>query len=439
MKNSLFGTDGIRGVVGQDLFTPPALERIGRAITQWAQQRVGLNSRMLLACDTRASCPLVKEQLIRGLADPGLTIIDTLVTPTPVAYWLVANANDAQWGIVISASHNPYRFNGIKIIAPGGTKLSTEDEQTITELYYSLPEETQLFPPAITQRTDGQALYLRMLNSFFPADFLHGTTVSLDCANGSSSDLGPAAFRHFGAHVCAYNATPNGTNINECCGAVHTEGLQKAVINDKADFGFAFDGDGDRVIAVNRTGNVKDGDDILALLSKHPTYVTEPAVVGTIISNQGLAAHLAEHGKTLLRANVGDKHVHACMHENKLLVGGEPSGHIIVRDYLGTGDGIFTALRIAEGSLLAHNHMLESFTKYPLITVNIPVTVKKDLMTEPFAEIIKNFEKKLPLGRLVIRYSGTEPLLRLVVEDRDAAHAQDMAQQLGSTLQKMLL
>lgn len=439
MKNSLFGTDGIRGVAGQDLFTPASLERIGRAIAQWAQQKVGTTSRVLLASDTRASCPTVKEQLIRGLAHPGLTIIDTFVTPTPVAYWLVANANDAQWGIVISASHNPHRYNGIKVIAPGSTKLSARDEQEITDLYYSLPEKAQLYPPTITQRTDGQALYLRMLDSFFPADFLHGTTVSLDCANGSSSDLGPAAFRHFGAQVHAYNATPNGTNINDGCGAVHPEGLQKSVVNDSADFGFAFDGDGDRVIAVNRTGDVKDGDDILALLAKHPCYVTEPAVVGTIVSNQGLAAHLAEHGKKLLRANVGDKYVHACMHENNLLVGGEPSGHIIVRDYLGTGDGIFTALRIAEGSLLAHNSMLESFVKYPLVTVNIPVTVKKDLTTEPFAGVIKEFEQKLPLGRLVIRYSGTEPLLRLVVEDRDPAHAQDMAKQLGATLQKMLL
>jgi phosphoglucosamine mutase len=368
-----------------------------------------------------------------------LTIIDTLVTPTPVAHWLVANANDAQWGIIISASHNPHRYNGIKVIAPNGTKLSAAEEQEITSIYYALPEEAKLYTPTITQRTDSQALYLRMLDSFFPSDFLHGTTVSLDCAHGASSDLGPAAFRHFGAQVHAYNATPNGTNINDGCGAVHPEGLQKAVVNDNANFGFAFDGDGDRVIVVNRIGDVKDGDDILALLAKHPRYVTEPAVVGTIVSNQGLAAHLAEHGKTLLRANVGDKHVHACMHENNLLVGGEPSGHIIVRDYLGTGDGIFTALRIAEGSLVAHNHLLESFTKYPLVTVNIPVTVKKDLTTEPFAGVIKEYEQKLPLGRLVIRYSGTEPLLRLVVEDRDAAHAHDLAKQLGTTLQRMLL
>jgi phosphoglucosamine mutase len=439
MKNSLFGTDGIRGVVGQELFTPAPLERIGRALAQWAQQRIGATSRVLIASDTRASCPTVKEQLIKGLAHPGLTIIDTLVTPTPVAHWLVANANDAQWGIIISASHNPHRYNGIKVIAPNGTKLSAAEEQEITSIYYALPEEAKLYTPTITQRTDSQALYLRMLDSFFPSDFLHGTTVSLDCAHGASSDLGPAAFRHFGAQVHAYNATPNGTNINDGCGAVHPEGLQKAVVNDNANFGFAFDGDGDRVIVVNRIGDVKDGDDILALLAKHPRYVTEPAVVGTIVSNQGLAAHLAEHGKTLLRANVGDKHVHACMHENNLLVGGEPSGHIIVRDYLGTGDGIFTALRIAEGSLVAHNHLLESFTKYPLVTVNIPVTVKKDLTTEPFAGVIKEYEQKLPLGRLVIRYSGTEPLLRLVVEDRDAAHAHDLAKQLGTTLQRMLL
>ena len=439
MKNSLFGTDGIRGVVGQELFTPAPLERIGRALAQWAQQRVGITSRVLIASDTRASCPTVKEHLIRGLAHPGLTIIDTLVTPTPVAHWLVANANDAQWGIIISASHNPHRYNGIKVIAPQGTKLSATEEREITDLFYALPEEAKLYTPTITQRTDSQALYLRMLDSFFPSDFLHGTTVSLDCAHGASSDLGPAAFRHFGAQVHAYNATPNGTNINDGCGAVHPEGLQKAVVADNANFGFAFDGDGDRVIAVNRSGDVKDGDDILALLAKHPRYVTEPAVVGTIITNQGLAAHLAEHGKTLLRANVGDKHVHACLHKNNLLVGGEPSGHIIVRDYLGTGDGLFTALRIAEGCITKHNHELESFIKYPLVTVNIPVTVKKDLTTEPFAGVIKKYENKLPLGRLVIRYSGTEPLLRLVVEDRDPAHAHELAQQLSTTLQKMLL
>lgn len=439
MKNSLFGTDGIRGVVGQDLFTPTALERIGRSIAHWAKQKVGTTSRVLIASDTRLSCPTVKEQLIKGLAHPDLTIIDTLITPTPVAYWLVANANDAQWGIVISASHNPYRYNGIKVIAPGSAKLSAHDEQEITELFYSLPEEATYTTPNITQRTDSQALYLRMLDSFFPSDFLHGTTVSLDCAHGASSDLAPAAFRHFGAQVHAYNATPNGTNINDNCGAVHPEGLQKAVITDKAHFGFAFDGDGDRVIAINGAGEVKDGDDILALLAKHPRYVTEQSVVGTIVSNQGLAAHLEEQGKTLLRAQVGDKYVNACMHENNLLVGGEPSGHIIVRDYLGTGDGLFTALRIAEGSLATDNNELKSFIKYPLVSLNIPITTKKDLNAEPLASVIKEYENKLPQGRLVIRYSGTEPLLRLVVEDRDATHAHDMAKQLGSRLQELLI
>lgn len=439
MKNSLFGTDGIRGVVGQDLFTPAALERIGRAIARWAQKHVGTTSRVLIASDTRISCPDVKKQLIRGLAHPGLVIIDTLVTPTPVAHWLVANANDAQWGIVISASHNPYRFNGIKIIAPGGTKLSTADEQEITDLFYAVPERAELHTPTITQRTDSQSLYIRMLDSFFLSDFLHGITVSLDCAQGASSELAPAAFRHFGAHVHAYNATPNGTNINDSCGAVHPEGLQKAVVADKAQFGFAFDGDGDRVIAVNCSGEVKDGDDILALLAKHPRYATEQAVVGTIVSNQGLAAHLATQGKKLVRAQVGDKHVHACMHENNLLVGGEPSGHVIVRDYLGTGDGLFTALRIAEGCLVTKNHALESFIKYPLVTLNIPVTTKKDLTLEPLASVIKDYENKLPQGRLVIRYSGTEPLLRLVVEDRDAAHAHNLAQELKTTLQRLLV
>jgi phosphoglucosamine mutase len=439
MKKSLFGTDGIRGIVGQDLFTHKSLERIGRAIALWAQQRIGIQSHVLIASDTRESCPEVKEQLIRGLAYPGLTIIDTLITPTPVAYWFVANANDAQWGIVISASHNPYQYNGIKVIAPGSAKLSVSDEQEITNLFYTLPETTKYYTPTITQRTDSQALYLRMLDSFFPANFLHNITISLDCANGSSSDIAPAVFSHFGANVHTYNAAPNGTNINDNCGAVHPEGLQNYVISDKAQYGFAFDGDGDRVIAVNSEGLIKDGDDILALLARHPRYVTEQTIVGTIVSNQGLAAHLAAQGKKLWRANVGDKYVNAYLLEQNLLVGGEPSGHIIVRDYLGTGDGIFTALRIAEGSLINHNPLLESFIKYPLVSLNIPITIKKDLATEPLASLIRDYETKVPMGRLVIRYSGTEPLLRLVVEDRDAAHAHTIAEQLGSKLQQLLV
>ena len=439
MKNSLFGTDGVRGIVGQDPFTPSALERLGRAIAQWAQKRVGAQSRVLVASDTRASCPEVKEQLIRGLAHPGLTIIDTLVTPTPVAYWLVANANDAQWGIVISASHNPHRYNGIKIIAPGSTKLSALDEQEISNLFHALPEKETCHTPEIIQRTDGQALYLRMLDSFFPTHFLQGTTVSLDCAHGASSDLAPAAFRHFGAQVNLYSASPNGLNINDKCGAVHPEELQKAVVHDKATFGFAFDGDGDRVVAVSCDGAVKDGDDILAILSRHPRYISEEAVVGTVVSNQGLSAYLAESNKKLLRANVGDKYVNACMHENNLLLGGEPSGHIIVRDYLGTGDGVFTALRIAEAGIITNNPQLKSFTKYPLVSLNIPITTKKDLSLEPLASVIKEYESMLPQGRLVIRYSGTEPLLRLVVEDLDAEHAQALAQKLGKKLQELLL
>lgn len=439
MKNSLFGTDGIRGVVGQEPFTPTSIERIGRALAQWSRTKLYTPSRVLIASDTRASCPQVKEHLMRGLAQPDIAIIDAQILATPIAYWFVSTSNQADWGIVISASHNPHRYNGIKVIAPGSLKLSAEDERAITNMFYALPENIETSAPVLTTRTDIEQLYLRMLDSFFPAQFLRGKTIALDCAQGATYHIAPEVFHHFGATVHSYFAEPNGTNINDNCGAVHPQGLQAAVLTHHANIGFAFDGDGDRVTAVNSQGIVKDGDDILALLAKHPRYAGESAVVGTIVSNQGLAAHLATHGKKLFRANVGDKHVHACMHENNLLVGGEPSGHVIVRDYLGTGDGIFTALRIAEASILTNNSQLESFTKFPLVSINVPIGVKKDLATEPFAGILKQCQDKLPQGRLVVRYSGTEPLLRIVVEDQDHHHAQTIAENLSKQLRELLV
>lgn len=436
MKNSLFGTDGIRGIIDQEPFTQSSLVRIGKALSQWAHAKLGRTSRVLIASDTRASCPLVKKQLLSGFGD--ITVVDANVLPTPLAYWFVNTNKDIDWGIVISASHNPYQYNGIKVIAPGSLKLSAADEQTITDLFYATTAELPTTQPHVTVQNDIEDRYVKMLDTFFPQQFLRGKTMVLDCAQGATFRVAPTVFRHFGATVQTYNAEPNGININDHCGAVHPEGLQKAVLSHHADVGFAFDGDGDRLMVVNKQGVIKDGDDLLALLAKHPRYAKEKAFVGTLVSNQGLAVHLAQQGKKLFRANVGDKHVHACMQENKLLIGGEPSGHVIVGDYLGTGDGIFTALRVMESSILTNNTLLESFTKYPLVSINVPISIKKDLAAEPLASIIKNCEQQLPLGRLVVRYSGTESLLRIVVEDQDPAHAQKIAEDLRSQVQPIL-
>lgn len=435
MQQNIFGTDGIRKRIGTHPLTIESLPRLGIAIAQWAREKIGHNPTILLGHDTRQSCSFVKSALQAGLLGNSAHVYDANIIPTPAICAIINTSTQFDIGIIISASHNHWQDNGIKIVDREHGKLSHADELRITTLFNTLDcnvpyhELGQLhnFPRATEH-------YKAALRLFFPPLFLTGKTIALDCANGATSTIAFEIFQEFGAQLIMINHHPNGTNINEQSGALHPATLQKAVMEYNADAGFAFDGDGDRVIAVSKNGEIKDGDDILALLLDHPLYAHAPSIIGTVMTNQGLDAHLHRKNKTLLRASVGDKFVSERMEQEKSIIGGEQSGHIILHDYMNTGDGIFTALRILETLLISTNWGMHTFAKFPQVLINIPVGTKKDLTLPHLADIIQQHENLLPQGRLLVRYSGTESVLRILVEDSDAAMAHTIGTQLSEQL-----
>lgn len=439
MIHNIFGTDGIRTKTGTNQLTIELMPRLGMAIAQWAHEKYNHAPTILLGHDTRQSCSLVKTSLQSGLLLMNAQVHDAQVIPTPAICAIIHNNPAFDIGIIISASHNPWHDNGIKIVDAQQGKLALHDEQKISALFYQNSFTTDYTSLGqLYQYTDVQTQYEQIVTHFFKENFLHAKKIVLDCAHGATSFIAPAIFRKFGAHVIAINDQPTGKNINDQCGAVHPEQLQKAVIEHNADIGFAFDGDGDRVIAVAKNGEVKNGDDILAILLDHPTYFPATTVVGTVMTNQGFDSYLNHRYKKLIRAPVGDKYVSERMEQEKSIIGGEQSGHIILHDYLGTGDGIFTALRIGETLIATQNWNMETFGKFPQVLINIPVGIKKDLTLPHLAAIIEHHETLLPQGRLLVRYSGTESVLRILVEDSDSAMAYSIGSQLSQQLATQL-
>lgn len=444
MNNNLFGTDGIRNKVGNAPFTVTELPRLGTAIAHWAAQKYAVPNLQnlplcLIASDTRSSCSFVKTSLISSMLLAPITLIDLGILPTPALVALLQNNNSYHFGIMISASHNPHHDNGIKLIDAKTGKLTELDEKTITSLFYN-HAHTNTYTQFGSLRSYAGAAeqYKNHVIAKFTPNFLYGLTIVLDCAHGATYNVAPDIFKALGATIITINNTPDGTNINNSCGALHPEQLINNVHSYNADMGFAFDGDGDRVTIVNKHGEIKDGDDTIALLATHPRYSNEKTIVGTIMSNEGLATHLQSHNKILIRTPVGDKHISAYLAQHNLLLGGEQSGHIIMRDYLNSGDGIFSALSIIEAALHTNNNELHTFAKYPQVLINIPITQKKELTSQPYATIIADYAKKLSNGRLEVRYSGTENLLRVMVESLDKIHALSIGNQLASTLKKEL-
>lgn len=435
MHQNIFGTDGIRTRIGTYPLTLENLPRLGMAIAQWGQEKYGHAPTILLGHDTRQSCSMVKSALQAGILCTQARVYDAQVLPTPAVCNIIHSSAQFDVGIIISASHNAWHDNGIKIVDAQQGKLSLLDELRISTLFtqndlnpdYTGLGELHYFPLAAE-------LYRASLATFFKPQFLHGKKIALDCANGATAAIAPATFKSFGAEVIVINDQPNGTNINQASGALHPQALQKLVVEHNADAGFAFDGDGDRVIAVAKTGEIKNGDDILAVLLDHPSYMHTQSIVGTVMTNQGFDAYLAQRNKNLLRANVGDKYVSERMEQEKSIIGGEQSGHIILHDYLNTGDGIFTALRVLETLCISENWAMHTFTKFPQFLINIPVGVKKDLRLPHLNNIIKHHERLLPAGRLLVRYSGTESVLRILVEDSDASMAHSIGTQLSEQL-----
>ncbi len=435
---NLFGTDGIRNKVGTYPFTPNALEQLGRAIALWAHKKHGPKPTFLLARDTRFSGSWITASLSSGLLRSPSRLYNAHVLPTPALFHLMQKDPRYTCGIMISASHNPAEDNGIKIIGRKG-KITQEDEEQITHLLATMPVEEQWHEGGLELPLENaEELYTKKLLPLFKPNFLRGHKIVLDCAHGATYRVAPAIFNAFGAETITLHDAPDGYNINEHCGAVHLDSLQAAVREHQALIGFAFDGDGDRVMAVNKKGIIKDGDDSLTLLLEHPDYKQASAVVSTSMANQGFEAHVASLGKKLIRTSVGDKYVLQALTNNQLSLGGEPSGHIILKDILPTGDGILAALKMAETMLITNNLDFHSFKKYPHILINVPITTKKDLSEQPLRDIIAAGKAQIPQGRLLVRYSGTESIVRIMVEDEDSALTKTVAQSLAEQLRTVL-
>lgn len=438
----LFGTDGIRKTVGQSPLTAHELPLLGWAIGNWLRTKYTTDIEILIAHDTRQSAAFIKAALKTGLLAHPITIHDAHILPTPAVSQLVQLHTTLQCGIVISASHNPYQDNGLKIFDATGNKISQEDSNHISALFH---EATLNFLPTYhVFGTDHQANwlvqdYISSVCALFPHNFLSGTTITLDCAHGATHQIAPRIFEQLGAQVHPLCTTYNGININDQCGSEHPENLHRAMSQNGSDIGFAFDGDGDRVIAINKKGVLKNGDHIVATLLDHPRYANQPAIVGTDMTNQGLAVHVQQKNKTLLRAPVGDVHVTHRLITDNLLLGGEQSGHIIMRDISNNADGIITALRIMESILHSGNWHMDSFTAFPQTLINVPISMKKNLNEPPLSDIIEQYSTQLDKSsRLLVRYSGTEPIIRVMVEDANETHAHTVGTELSLALKKEL-
>ena len=430
----LFGTDGVRGVANKEL-TPELALRLGRAA---GHALGGRGHSVIIGRDTRRSGRMLEGALAAGLCSVGIDVRLVGHIPTPGLAYLTAK-KEFFAGAVISASHNPAPDNGIKFFDHSGQKLADEIEDEIERLMTgpdSMPRPTE---SGIGLVGDSRGLvkeYEAFLGSVAPP--LSGVRVALDCANGSTYRVAPSVFARAGAEVLALFDQPDGKNINEGCGATAPQALAQAVVDKKADIGFAFDGDGDRVITVDATGRVHDGDVVLALAARHfarHNKLNPPVVVGTVMSNGALEALLGSAGIELRRAKVGDRYVWEEMTRTGAQFGGEPSGHVIFREHHTTGDGIFTALEVlslvhAEGQPL--HKLAADLVPWPQVTRNVRAARRGEWESSAaLTDALREAQAQLgAAGRVVVRASGTEPVLRIMVEARDAQVAANTAQRL---------
>ncbi|HTU34031.1 MAG TPA: phosphoglucosamine mutase [Candidatus Acidoferrum sp.] len=423
MGKQLFGTDGIRGIPGEYPLDDATLVRTGIALGSYLS-KAGARARVLIGRDTRESGPHMTERIASGLAAAGSDPVSAGVLTTPGVAWLVHREGFAA-GVVISASHNPYHDNGVKLISSSGMKFPDAIE---TELEKFILSDNHAMPGARSMPADGNGAlhedYLAGLRSaLLPGAKLAGIKVVLDCANGAASKLAPKLFRSLGAEVIVMNDAPDGRNINSNCGALHPESMQKRVVGEKAALGVAFDGDADRAIFSSASGKLVDGDGVLLAMGRYMRAngtLKSGTVVGTTMANLGLERALEKEGLKLVRTAVGDRYVLEEMLRIEANLGGEQSGHILFLDDATTGDGMLTALKIAslvalEGPL---DRLVADLKIFPQKIVNVKVKSKPALETlEDVARAMNDAEKSLGnSGRVVLRYSGTEPLVRVMVE-----------------------
>lgn len=449
-SGKLFGTDGIRGTANQYPMTPDMVVKIGQAIGYLLQKQNGGVKKVVIGKDTRLSGYMIEQALASGLNSMGIFVQLVGPLPTPGIGYLTRTMR-ASAGIVISASHNPFHDNGIKVFGPDGFKIAEEMEKEIERLV--LEEDlTQYLPPSReigrTRRIeDAQGRYIVYVKGTFPLEYtLDGMRIVLDTANGASYKVAPSVFQELGAEVIQLGDDPNGTNINDKVGALYPAKLAEAVLQYRADVGISLDGDADRVIMVDETGEIVNGDRILAICALHMKergLLKKNTLVATQMSNFGLEKRMNEAGINVIKTGVGDKYVVDEMRKNGYNLGGEQSGHIIFLDHTTTGDGCIAALSVlavmkqTEKKMSELNHVFEDV---PQVLINCRVRHRKELHDiAGYDALIKSIETKLNGdGRLFVRFSGTEPVIRVLVEGPDKAAISHYAEQIASFLEKEL-
>ena len=436
MSKKYFGTDGIRGLVGQSPITPEFALKLG-----WAAGKVFAengNKKVLIGKDTRISGYMLETALESGLIAAGVDVGLLGPMPTPAISYLTRTFR-ADAGIVISASHNPYYDNGIKFFSSEGTKLPDDLEHEIERMIDQ--EITCVSSEKLGKAfrvTDAAGRYIEFCKSRFAPQSLKGMKLVVDSANGATYHIAPNVFQELGAEVISIFASPNGTNINEKCGATHTEALQKAVVEHNAHAGLALDGDGDRIIMVDENGVEVDGDELVFIIARHALKQGQlmGGVVGTLMSNLGLEVALRNLSIPFKRAKVGDRYVMQLLKENGWSIGGESSGHVINLAHMPTGDGVVSAIQVLAAMIetgMSLSELKSGMEKYPQKLINVRVSPHKyPLEVDDVKIAIAEAESMLGHeGRILIRKSGTEPLIRVMTEGKDAELIERVAQQVA--------
>jgi phosphoglucosamine mutase len=440
----LFGTDGIRGVANEPPLTPELVFRVGRELVATLQAERGVaRARLVIGRDTRRSGPLLESAMVAGILSAGGDCYSVGVLPTP-GIALLTRALDADGGIVLSASHNPFQDNGIKLFSAEGTKFPDAWEDEIEARLDGADGAPQAKGPAIGRLVAydrAEAYYVEFLSRCVPLD-LGGMTIALDCAHGATYRVAPRLFKRLGARVVSVGCRPDGTNINAGCGALHPEALARRVTAVGAAVGFAFDGDGDRLISVDHLGQIRDGDYALAIAGRHLAArgrLKANVVVTTVMANLGLDAALSAAGVGVAKTQVGDRYVSEEMQRLGANLGGEQSGHLLFLDHAPSGDGILSALALLSviretGEDLAS--LATCLRKFPQVLVNVPVREKPPLDSlDDLGVRVRAFEGEMNgAGRILIRYSGTEALARIMIEGADGERIAAMADELAGVV-----
>jgi len=443
LKKKYFGTDGIRGCVGEPPITAEFMLKLG-----WAAGRVFSKQgtgQILIGKDTRISGYMFESALEAGLVSAGIDVLLLGPMPTPAIAYLTRTFN-ALAGIVISASHNPYADNGIKFFSGSGEKLADDIEMAIEAELAKAEQGMEMVASGEIGRVnrvgDAAGRYIEFCKSCFPSHLnLKGQRIVVDCAHGATYHISPSVFRELGAEVIEIGVEPDGININDQVGSTQPDALCKKVIETKADYGVAFDGDGDRLVMVDHTGDVVDGDELLYIISSYQKRYKglDGGVVGTLMSNFGLEKALSDLEIPFIRAAVGDRHVMAELRSHNWKIGGESSGHIICLDQTSTGDGIVSALQVIECICVEEKPLYSlknKMEKYPQLMIN--VRCASDVVENPAVlEAVKVAENTLAgQGRVLLRPSGTEPVVRVMIEGEDLALVTSLTKALASAVER---